>query len=139
MNDILALGQQILAQQAFSVLMKTELFQYAPGEVAMKIPITEEIKQQYGFVHGGVLGYAADNALTFAGASALQAQCVSSEYKINFLRPAIGDFLIAKAQVIYAGRSQAVCRSDIYVSKDGVEKLCATAQGTIVKLAQESK
>lgn len=139
MSDMLAAGQKILAQQAFSVLMKTELTHYAPGEVTMKIPITEEIKQQYGFVHGGVLGYAADNALTYAGASALQAPCVSSEYKINFLRPAIGDFLIARASVIYAGKSQAVCRSDIFVSKNGVEKLCATAQGTIVKLSQESK
>ncbi len=138
MIDMLAEGRKILASQAFSVLMKTEMTHYAPGEVEMKIPITDAIKQQYGFVHGGALGYAADNALTFAGASMLKALCVSSEYKINFLRPAIGDFLIVKASVIYAGKSQAVCRSDIYASQDGVKKHCATAQGTIVKMSQKA-
>lgn len=136
---MLAEAQKILASQPFSVLLKAEMLHFAPGEVVMKIPITDAIKQQYGFVHGGALGYAADNALTFAGASMLQTLCVSSEYKINFVRPAIGDYLLAKASVIYAGKSQAVCRCDIFVNKDGVEKLCATAQGTIVKMSQESK
>lgn len=139
MIDMLAEGRKILASQPFSVLMNAELLHLASGEVAMKIPITEAIKQQYGFVHGGALGYAADNALTFAGASKLLTHCVSSEYKINFVRPAIGDFLIVKATVIHAGKTQAVCRSDIFVSQDGVEKLCATAQGTIVKLSQKSQ
>jgi acyl-coenzyme A thioesterase PaaI-like protein len=40
--------------------------------------------------------------------------------------------------VLHAGRSQAVCRCDVYVSKAGNERLCAVAQGTIVKLGQLS-
>ncbi len=132
-------AQKILASQPFSVLLQAEMLHFATGEVVIKIPITKDITQQYGFVHGGALGYAADNALTFAGASMLQTLCVSSEYKINFVRPAVGDFLIAKASVIYAGKSQAVCRCDIFVSKNGAEKLCATAQGTIVKMSQEKQ
>jgi acyl-coenzyme A thioesterase PaaI-like protein len=35
---------------------------------------------------------------------------------------------------VHAGASQAVCRCDVYVSNDGTERLCATAQGTIVKI-----
>jgi len=139
MNDNLAIGKKILAAQPFSVLLKTELISLEPGKVELKTPITEVVKQQYGFAHGGVLGYAADNALTFAGASALGVPCVSSEYKINFVRPAVGDYLLARAEAIYTGRTQSVCRCDIYVVKDGIEKLCAIAQGTIVKLAYEKK
>lgn len=137
MSDNLSIGKKILAAQPFSILMKSELISIEPGKVELKTPITDEVKQQYGFVHGGVLGYAADNALTFAGASALGVPCVSSEYKINFVRPALGDYLLARAESIYTGRTQSVCRCDIYVVIDGIEKLCATAQGTIVKLAEE--
>lgn len=139
MNDYLSQGKTILAAQPFSVLMKTELISLESGKVELKTPITPEVKQQFGFVHGGVLGYAADNALTFAGATALGVPCVSSEYKINFVRPALGEYLLARAEAIYTGRNQSVCRCDIYVVKEGSEKLCATAQGTIVKLAEEKK
>jgi uncharacterized protein (TIGR00369 family) len=82
------------------------------------------------------LSYAADNALTYVGASALDALVVTSEFKINYVRPAIGDFIVARASLVHAGRSQAVCRCDIFVSQEGSEKLCAVAQGTIVKAGQ---
>ena len=59
---------------------------------------------------------------------------VTSEYKINYVRPAIGEVLIAKATVVAAGRRQAVCRCDVLVRQDGEEKLCAVAQGTIARL-----
>ena len=89
-------------------------------------------------MHGGVLSYAADNALTFAGGSALGPQVVTAEYKINYLRPASGQSLVALAEVVYAGKSQAVCRCDLFFLKDGQETLCATAQGTIARLGAQS-
>jgi uncharacterized protein (TIGR00369 family) len=134
MDDMLALGRRVLASQPFSVLLGTELLSFADGAAELKIPITPQVKQQHGFAHGGVISYAADNALTFAGGSALGSAVVTAEFKINYVRPAIGEFLIARATVVHAGASQAVCRCDVYVSNDGTERLCATAQGTIVKI-----
>ena len=86
------------------------------------------------FVHGGVIGYAADNALTYAGGTALLVPVVTSEFKINHLCPAIGERLIARAQAVHTGKSQAVCRCDVFVVQNGQEKLCAVAQGTIASL-----
>jgi uncharacterized protein (TIGR00369 family) len=63
---------------------------------------------------------------------------VTSEYKINYLRPALGESLIARATVLYAGKSQAVCRCDVLAVTAGAEKLCATAQGTIVPIGAAS-
>ena len=63
---------------------------------------------------------------------------MTSEFKINYLRPAIGESLIARASVIHAGKSQAVCRCDVFVTANAEDKLCATAQGTIVRLGQPS-
>lgn len=137
--DLLALGRRILAEQPFSVLLGTELTAFAAGHAELTLVVRPEHRQQHGFVHGGVVGYLADNALTYAGGSVLPGQgVVTSEYKINYLRPALGESLIARATVLYAGKSQAVCRCDVLAVTAGEEKLCATAQGTIVPIGTAS-
>lgn len=133
--DLLQFGRRILAEQPFSVLLGTELTAFAAGRAELTLAVRREHQQQHGFVHGGVVSYLADNALTYAGGSVLPQQgVVTSEYKINYLRPAIGQTLVARASVQYAGRTQAVCRCDVFAVNQGEEKLCATAQGTIVPL-----
>ena len=131
-GDMLKLGRKILASQPFSVFLKTELLSLARGRAELRIPIRPELGQQHGFVHGGVISYAADNALTFAGGSVLGTAVVTSEFKINYLRPATGEFLVARAHAVHHGKRQAVCRCEVFVSDQGAETLCATAQGTIV-------
>ncbi|MBV1732660.1 MAG: PaaI family thioesterase [Hydrogenophaga sp.] len=128
------MGREVLASQPFSQLIGAELAALSPGRCELHVPITEVVKQQHGFVHGGVLSYAADNALTYAGGTALRVPVVTAEFKINYLCPAIGERLIARAEAVHTGKSQAVCRCDVFVVKDGEEKLCAVAQGTIAAL-----
>ena len=139
MDDMLTMGRQVFALQPFSVLLGAELTGFSEGSAELKVPIREELKQQHGFLHGGVISYAADNALTYAGGSVLGPDVITSEFKINYMRPVMGDFIIARAKVIYAGKNQAVCRCDIYVGSGGKENLCATAQGTITKIGQSQK
>ena len=132
MEDFLKTAQRVLDAQPFSRLLGTKLISFSEEGAVLEIPLRGELLQQNGFVHGGVLSYAADNALTFAGGSALGPAVLTSEYKINFLRPASGHKLVARATVVYAGKRQAVCRCDVLsVTEGGEEKLCATAQGTI--------
>jgi uncharacterized protein (TIGR00369 family) len=131
----LAMGREVLAKQPFSVLIGAELVALSAGRCELALPVTDALRQQHGFVHGGVLSYAADNALTYAGGTALRVPVVTSEFKINYLRPAVGERLIARAEAVYTGKTQAVCRCDVFVLQDGQEKLCAVAQGTIAALA----
>jgi uncharacterized protein (TIGR00369 family) len=136
-NDkLLTLGQAVLAKQPFSVLIGAELTRLEHGIAQLELPLTEQLKQQNGFAHGGILSYLADNALTYAGGTALDFRVVTSEYKINYLRPAVGERLIARAQATYAGKTQAVCRCDVFVVSEGQEKLCAIAQGTIARIGE---
>lgn len=130
----LAMGRDVLAAQPFSVLIGAELHALSPGHCELHVPVSDKIRQQHGFVHGGVVSYAADNALTYAGGTALRVPVVTSEFKINYVRPAVGERLIARADAVHKGKSQAVCRCDVFVVQDGVEKLCAIAQGTITRL-----
>lgn len=134
--DRLALAQEVLKGQAFSRLLGTELIAWEADGVTLALNIDERLTQQRGFVHGGVLAYLADNALTFAGGAALGPHVITGEFKINYLRPGLGQRLIAHATVVHAGRNQAVCRCEIRVRSGAEEKLCACAQGTIVRFGQ---
>jgi uncharacterized protein (TIGR00369 family) len=131
----LAMGRDVLASQPFSVLIGAELTALSPGVCELALAVTPQVLQQHGFVHGGVVSYLADNALTYAGGTALRVPVVTAEFKINYVRPAIGERLVARAQAVHSGKSQAVCRCDVFVLKDGEEKLCAVAQGTITALS----
>src|SRR5688500_3566976 len=121
----------VLASQPFSVLVGASIDAVEPGRAVLSLPIKPELLQQHGFVHGGVIAYLADNALTYAGGSVL-GDSLTAEFKINFVRPAIGPGrLLADAVSVAQGKTQAVCRCDIYVVRDEERKLCAVAQGTI--------
>jgi uncharacterized protein (TIGR00369 family) len=133
MNDLLAAGRDALASQPFSVMMGTEVVAYGDGAVELRLPITDQIKQGRGFVHGGVLAYLADNALTMAAALSLGGGVLTAEIKINYLRPAVGQTLIARAWTLSAGKTQGGSRCDVFALQDGLEKLCAAAQGTVLK------
>jgi uncharacterized protein (TIGR00369 family) len=130
-EQLLAHGRAVLAKQPFSVLLGAELVALALDSTELRLPLRADLMQQHSFAHGGVVSYLADNALTFAGGIALTGQIVTAEMKINCVRPAVGELLIARAKVIGAGRRQAVVRCDVFAVKDGEEKLCAAAQGTI--------
>nr|WP_194721182.1 PaaI family thioesterase [Noviherbaspirillum malthae] len=135
---MLQLGQQALASQPFSRMVGTVLTRFDAEGTELRLPVQDMLKQQHGFVHGGVVSYLADNALTFAGGAALGTGVVTSEYKINYVRPAIGQELVARAAAVHAGKSQAACRCDVYVVNEGKELLCAIAQGTIARLSAAS-
>lgn len=128
------IGRQILAQQPFSVFLGAELVRLAPGEAELALAIRPEFLQQHGFVHGGVLSYLMDNVLTFAGGSALGPEVMTAEYKINYLRPAQGKRLVARARVVHAGRKLAVVQGEIVAENEpGEPILVAVGQGTIAR------
>jgi len=133
MNDLLQFGKSVLESQPFSKLLGAELTVLEEGRAEITLVVREQFKQQHGFVHGGVISYLADNCLTYAGGSVL-GNSVTSEFKINYLRPAIGDRLIARATVMSAGKSQAVCDCNIMISGEKVEQVVAVALGTIKKV-----
>lgn len=133
MSELFATGQKILDDQPFSKLLGAELVAFENGRAEIALLVREELKQQHGFVHGGAVSYLADNCLTFAGGSVL-GNSVTSEYKINYVRPAIGEKLIARSTVLSSGKRQAVCECKIMAVSEKGEILVAVAQGTVSKV-----
>ena len=126
----LAFARAGLDAQPFSKLVGARLAEFGDGAAVLELDIRDELRQQTGFVHGGVLSYAADNALTFAAGSVLGPAVLTSGFTIDYLRPATGGVLRAEASVVRAGRRGATCRCDLY-TVDDERRLCAIAQGSI--------
>ncbi|MEU2037884.1 PaaI family thioesterase [Nocardia niwae] len=124
-------AKRILAAQPFAALVGTEITAFGDGAATLVIPLRRELTQQFGYVHGGVLAYAADNALTFAAGTVLGANVLTGGVTLTYLRPAAGDRLRVEAAVTGATRRQAVAHCQIYAeSPDREPVLCAVGQGT---------
>ncbi len=131
MTDLMNLGRSVLERQPFSAYLGTELVSFEPGRAVLALMVRAELRQQHGFVHGGVVSYLIDNAITFAGGSVLGENVATVEYKVNYLRPARGERLVATAVVESSGSRLAVCRCEVLSIEGETESRCAIGQGTI--------
>ncbi|WP_306369064.1 PaaI family thioesterase [Nocardiopsis sp. CC223A] len=130
--DGLALAASVLDAQPFSRLIGARVTRFTPGSAVLELDVRDELRQQNGFLHGGVLSYAADNALTFAGGTVLGPSVLTGGFTIEYLRPARGVRLSARAHVVEHTRRRALCRCDLVMADaEGGETTVAAAQGVI--------
>jgi uncharacterized protein (TIGR00369 family) len=103
-----------------------------PGLVEIALPYRDDLTQQKGFIHGGIIGMIADSACGYSAYSLMPASAslVTVEYKINILAPARGA-LLARGHVIRPGRTLTVTRGEVY-AEDG--KQVAIMQQTLMML-----
>ncbi|MBX2829041.1 MAG: PaaI family thioesterase [Flavobacteriaceae bacterium] len=127
-------------RQRFMELIGAELTSIEAGSCEIRLPYREDLTQQHGFFHAGVIGTIADNTAGYAGYSLMEvnASVLTVEFKLNLLAPGKGEALIAKAQVLKSGRTLTVCRCEVYAVNEGKEKLCAAAQVTLIQLQNTS-
>lgn len=111
-----------------------------PGACEITLPMGPNVNQQHGYFHGGVIGTMADAAGGYAANTLLMpvSECLTAEYKINFVAPAIGDTLIARGKVLKAGKTLVVTSAEVFVIHQGKEKLCAIMQQTLFVIPKES-
>ena len=122
------------ANQPFMQTLRADLVAVAPGSVAISMPLWDGIRQQHGFAHGGVVGSLADSACGFAALSvaAPETGVLTTEFKCNFLSPAVGESLLARGTIIKAGRTLTLTEARIYALAEGKERLCAHMTATIM-------
>ena len=120
-------------RQKAMALIGASLTVVEPGQVEVALPWREDLTQQKGFVHGGIIGMIADTACGYAAYSLMPADSslVTVEYKINIFAPARGS-LVARGEVIRPGRTLTVTRGEVYAD-DG--KHIASMQQTLMMLA----
>lgn len=123
-------------RQPFMDFIGAELFEVKPGFCEIHLPYKKELSQQHGFFHGGIIGTLADNSGGYAANTLMPADSsiLTVEYKLNIISPADGDLLIGRGEVISSGRTLKVCRTEVFVIKNNIEKLCAASLVTLMTM-----
>jgi uncharacterized protein (TIGR00369 family) len=121
-----------LAAQGFSVLVGARLVRFDREEAVLEVDLRPELLQQHGLAHGGVVAYAADNAMAMAAGAHLGPSVVSAALDVQFVEPARGVRIVARARVLHLSARGAVAQCTVSViTGAGEERTCAVAQGRV--------
>jgi uncharacterized protein (TIGR00369 family) len=104
-----------------------ELVGVGPGWAETILTVTPRHGQAQGFVHAGVLATMADHTAGGAATTLVEANevVVTVEYKVNFLKPALGDRLCCRADVLRAGRTLSVVEAKVYTESNEKKPVAA--------------
>jgi uncharacterized protein (TIGR00369 family) len=107
-------------QQKVMHLLGATMTNVGRGQTEITLPFREDLTQQHGFVHAGVITTILDSACGYAALTVMPegAGVLTIEFKTNLLAPAQGTRFIARGRVIRAGRTIIVCSGDVLALQD---------------------
>lgn len=121
-------------QQAMT-LLGAQMTEVQPGMTEIALPFREDLTQQHGFVHAGVITAIADSACGYAALSLMPRDVgvLTVEFKVNLLSPAAGERFVARGQVVKPGRTIMVCTGEVVAQRaDGAQQTVAMMQATMM-------
>ena len=116
--------------QKVMALIGARMVSLGPGRCEIEVPARDDLTQQDGFMHAGIVTTVLDTACGYSAYTLMPAgsRVLSVEFKVNLLAPAKGKVIRAAAVVKRAGRTLIVCSGDAY--SDGT--ICATMLATMI-------
>jgi uncharacterized protein (TIGR00369 family) len=120
-------------RQGLMRLLDARVVEAGEGRCVIEVPFRDELTQQERYFHGGVIGAIADNAGGYAALTLAppDREVLTVEYKVNFLAPARGERLVARGEVLSAGRRLFVCQAEVEAVDGGERRTCATLLQTV--------
>ncbi len=117
-------------QQKVMSLIGAELITVEPGFVEIALSVRNDLTQQDGYLHAGIVTTVLDSACGYAAYTLMPAssRVLSVEFKVNLLAPAQGPRIAARAEVRRSGRTLTVCSADALTG----ETVCATMLATMI-------
>jgi uncharacterized protein (TIGR00369 family) len=125
-------------------VMKTigaQLITIAPGQIEIELPFREDLTQQHGYLHAGIVTIIVDSACGFAAYSLMpeNSGVLTVEYKVNFVSPARGEKFIATGRVIKPGRTLTVCTGEVVALIGEDRRTIAIMQTTMMRVNDYSE
>jgi uncharacterized protein (TIGR00369 family) len=122
------------ARQRFMSLLGARIVDVAPGRIVLEFPFREDLTQQHGFLHAGVVTAVADSACGYAALTLMPAGAavLSVEFKVNLMAPAAGTNFVATGTVARSGRTLTVCSAEVRARHAAGESVVALMQGTMM-------
>ena len=122
------------ARQRFMATLGATLERVEPGEVAIAFGFRDDLTQQHGYLHAGVMTAIADSACGYAALTLMEpnAGVLAVEFKINLVAPAKAPRFLAVARVARSGRTLTVCTCEVLAEVEGARTTIALMQGTMM-------
>lgn len=132
--DYAARVQASFDRQGAMRLIGARIAALTPGRCVIELPYRDDLTQQNGYIHAGMVSAIIDAAGGYAGFTLFppQTDVLTTEYKLNLLAPAVGELLVAEAEVVKAGRTLVITRGDVHAQRGGERTLCAIMQQTLI-------
>jgi len=126
------------ARQNVMNTIGAQLRKVDPGEIEIELNFRDDLTQQHGYLHAGIVTIIADSACGFAAYSLMpeNSEVLTVEYKVNFMAPARGEKFIATGRVIKPGRTLTVCAGEVVAIDGEARKTIAIIQATMMSLAE---
>ena len=138
MKEILERITSSFEAQGLMETLGARLALVADGEVHIALPFSRHLSQQHGFVHAGAITSIVDSACGYAALTKAPAgyEVLTAEFKINLLRPAVGEHFLAVGKVQNAGKLLTVCTGEVrsFAGGESSYKVAALMQATIVNV-----
>lgn len=119
------------ATSGFDGLIGLEITQASEELVVARVPVRDELKQQFGLVHGGVYAAIAESVASLATGVAVAADgrvAMGLANQTSFLRPVTEGTINARAVRRHAGRTTWVWEVEM---SDDRGRLCALTRMTV--------
>lgn len=109
------------------------------GLLESTLKIGADHKTQDNFVHAGVIATMSDHTAGYAAYTLVPdtIRILSIEFKINFLKPAYGNELKCKSEIISQGRQIIVAQSTVFDVRDTHEKMVSRSTITLMAISSE--
>ena len=119
--------------KGFTGAAGVRIVKITPGHAEIALARRDDLLQFFGHFHGGVITALADQAAGIAVSSGLPRGKigVTVEIKVNFLSPADGIELIARAKILKMSGSIGVATVEVFSRSESAETLCAFCTATM--------
>jgi uncharacterized protein (TIGR00369 family) len=131
--------RNIFQKANFIRLLEIQVESITLGELRTFVDIQDKHLQQNGYVHAGVISTLADHSAGGAAGTLIGEKQVvlTLEFKINLLRPGIGNRLRCESKVFYHGATVIVVNSDVFALHKNREKHVAKATVTLAVVGSQ--
>lgn len=132
--DFIAMVKDKIGGNHFSQFVGIDIHTIEAGEIQATLNLEQHHRQQMGFVHGGVTATFSDVVMGFAAYTLVKKGqgVVTTDLRISYLNPGVGNQLFARGFVIKAGQKLLFCEAELWMMDGDKRTDIAKASSTMM-------
>ncbi|MGB4845407.1 MAG: PaaI family thioesterase [Ferruginibacter sp.] len=125
-------------KQGFMRTLGAELMLIEKGKVIIQCLFNEGLSQQNNYFHAGVMTSIVDSACGYAAYTMMpdDADVLTVEFKINFLKPAKASKILTIGKVVQAGKTLVICEG--IVTNESQDIVFAKMTATLISIVNRA-